>query len=158
MFPRSLNVAKHIKSMELRHSEGCFDILKEASDKLVSNQLRKWDLHLGQLNHQKDVYMEKLRIGLDHEELKLEKTLIAQHANNVMNVLSTKKRAKIERDTNEFNIIKNQFTVKSKRQRRFKKKDNLSVTSAETVLNDNTGCRITGKVKNLSSRPLTVPE
>ena len=94
LFPRSLNVAKHIKSMELRHSKGCFDILKEASDKLVSNQLTKWDLHLGQLYHQRDVYMEKLRIGLDHEELKLEKTLIAQHANNVMNVLRTKKKSK----------------------------------------------------------------
>ena len=72
LFPRSLNVAKHIKSMEFRHSEGCFDILKEASDKLVSNQLRKWDLHLGQLSHQKDVYMEKLCTGLCHE-LKHEK-------------------------------------------------------------------------------------
>ena len=62
----------------------------------MSNQLRKWDLHLGQLSHQKDVYMEKLRIGLDHEELKLEKTLIAQHANNVMNVLTTKKKQKLK--------------------------------------------------------------
>ena len=92
--PRALNVAKHMKSTELKDSEGCYDILKEASDKLVANQLNKWDIRLGQLYHQRDVFMEKLRSGLSQEDLKQEQTLLAQHVNNVMNVERNNKRNK----------------------------------------------------------------
>ena len=160
LLPIALNVAKHMKSLELKDSEGCFDILKEANDKLVANQIRKWDIKVGQLNHQKDVYIEKLNSALNQEDLKHEKTLLAKHDNNVMIVERHKKTEKIERDTQELNMIKSQFIGKKKRQRRFKKTNNdqLNVNNVETNFNDTPECRITGKVKNLSSRPLTVPE
>ena len=158
LFPRALNVASQIKSLELRGSQGCFDILKEASDKLVSNQLRKWDLRVGQLNHQKDVFIEKLRSGLNQEDFEHEKTLLSQHSDNVMNVEKINKRRKIERDTNEFTIIESQFITQNKRQRRFKRREVVNVNNVVIDFNANPECRITGKVKNLSSRPLEVPE
>ena len=160
LLPRALNVARHIKSMELKGSEGCFDILKEAGEKLVANQLRKWDIQLGHLTHQKDVLFDKLRIGLNHEEFKHEQTLIAKHANSVMSVEMNKKREKIVRDTEELNIIKGQYTVKKKIQRRFNQvqQEQLNVNNVETDINEPPECRITGKVKNISSRPLSAPE
>ena len=160
MCPRALNVAKLVKSVELKDSEGCYDILKEASDKLVANQLSKWDIRLGQLNQQKDVYMQKLRSGLSQEEFKQEQALIVQHVNNVMKVEQEKKRTKILRDTDEINMIKGQYTVKKKKQRRFRRKENeqLNVNSVDSNQNVMPECRITGKVKNLSSRQLRVPE
>ena len=149
-----------LNSVELKDSEGCYDILKEASDKLVANQLSKWDIRLGQLNQQKDVYMQKLRSGLSQEEFKQEQALIVQHVNNVMKVEQEKKRTKILRDTDEINMIKGQYTVKKQKQRRFRREENeqLNVNSVDSNQNVMPAFRITGKVKNLSSRQLRVPE
>ena len=109
--PRALNVARHMKSGELK-TEEIFEIFKESSQKLLQNQLTKWENRIGNLTHQLSVYREKLKESLSQEDFDSEMEKSRLHATNVMNVVLLKKRTKICRDTNEQNITKEQYTVR----------------------------------------------
>ena len=151
IFPRALNIAKHMKAGDLK-SEEIFEIFRVSSIRLMDNQIEKWDKKIGNLNNHLGKFKEKLKNGLSEDNFKYEMEKITIHGTNVMNAMLEKKRGKVQRDTQEQNIIKSKYTSNKKRCRRFvRKKDdhetNVGPDNIEVVEEN----RINGKVKNISS-------
>ena len=154
ILPRALNIARHMKSGELK-SEEIFDIFRESSMKLVSNQHEKWEKRVGNLTHHLGNIKEKLKSGLSQENFQFEMEKSRIHGTNVMNAVLEHKQGKVQRDTEELNITKAQYTVRQRKCRRFVRKENNNEVNVHhdnpEVVEEN---RINGKVKNLSSKVL----
>ena len=105
-------------------SEEIFEIFRVSSIRLMDNQIEKWDKKIGNLNNHLGKFKEKLKNGLSEDNFKYEMEKITIHGTNVMNAMLEKKRGKVQRDTQEQNIIKSKYTSNKKRCRRFvRKKD-----------------------------------
>ena len=159
ILPRALNVARHMKSGELKSNE-IYDIFRKSSEYLLENQLTKWDKKAINLKCQMRIVNEKLRNVLSPEAFALENEKCTTHGSNVMNACLEKKRGKVERDTHELNMTKQLFQAGNQKRkcRRFIRKDVNQDTSVNQEEEDDSiepeENRINGKVKNLSSKVL----
>ena len=110
IIPRGLNLVRLVKSQIIwESSNDAFEILIETSNKLLDQEMSKWEKKKCILENQNRTFMKQLEENINHADFVREKENFERHKLSVTNVENQLKARKIQRDTAELKQLKQKY-------------------------------------------------